>query len=92
MTPRRPHAGVHCPIGLYEKHDEEITRLTQAINRSSTAVEMGRAACDLRRHACVLLECRAYDDKNMNCRICRDLSGWREKTASVVEQIVASPL
>jgi hypothetical protein len=92
MTPRRAHAGVHCPIGLYERHDDEITRLTQAINRSSTAVEMAWAAYDLRQHACVLLECRAYDDNNMNCRICRDLSVWRAKTASVVEQIVAPPL
>jgi hypothetical protein len=92
MTPRRAHAGVDCPIGLYEKHDEEITRLAQAINRSSTAVEMVRAAYDLRQHARVLLKCRAYDDNNMNCRICRDLTVWREKTASVVEQMAAPPL
>ena len=92
MTPRRAHAGVHCPIGLYEKHDDEITRLTQAINRSSTAVELARAAYDLRKHASVLLKCRAYDDNNVNCRICRDLSVWREKTAFVAEQIVAPPL
>jgi hypothetical protein len=92
MTPRRAHAGVHCPIGLYERHDDEITRLTQAIDRSSSAVEIARAAHDLRQHACVLLKCRAYDDSNTNCRICRDLSVWREKTASVTEQIAAPPL
>ena len=92
MTPRRAHAGVHCPIGLYEKHDDEITCLTQAINLASTAVEMADAAHDLRVHASALLKCRAYDDNNMNCRICRDLTVWREKTASVVEQMAAPPL
>ena len=92
MTPRRAYAGVNCPIGLYEKYDDEITRLTQVIDQSSTAVEMAQAAHDLRRQVSVLLECRAHDENNVNCRICRDLSVWREKTACVVEQMTAPPL
>ena len=40
MTRWRTCAGIHCPIGLYEKHDGEIVRLTEAINRSPTAGEM----------------------------------------------------
>lgn len=91
MTRWRTCAGIHCPIGLYEKHDGEIVRLTEAINRSPTAGEMAQAAHDLRQRAFVLLDCRAYDDNNLNCRMCRDLSAWREKTAAVVEQMTASP-
>jgi hypothetical protein len=52
---------------------------------------MAQAAHDLRQRASVLLDCRAYDDNNLNCRMCRDLSAWREKTAAVVEQMTASP-
>ena len=53
--------------------------------------ERSRAAHDLRQHACVLLDCRVYDDNDPNCRMCRDISAWREKTASVVEQMTALP-
>ena len=41
MTPRGAPSGIHCPIGLYEKHEGEIARLTAAINRSPTAHEKG---------------------------------------------------
>ncbi|HVD85015.1 MAG TPA: hypothetical protein VNC42_12400 [Bradyrhizobium sp.] len=53
--------------------------------------EMSRAAHDLRQHACVLLDCRAYDDNDPNCRMCRDISAWREKIASLVGQMTALP-
>lgn len=43
MTRWRTCAGIHCPIGLYKKHDGEIVRLTEAINRSPTAGEMAQA-------------------------------------------------
>jgi hypothetical protein len=91
MMPRRACTGIDCPIGLYERHDGEIRRLTQAINGSSTVSEMSRAAHDLRQHACVLLDCRAYDGNDPNCRMCRDISAWREKTASVVGQMTTLP-
>jgi len=91
MTSRCASAGIFCPIGLYQKHEGEIARLTEAINRSPTADEMARAAHDLRRHASVLLDCRAYDENDLNCRICRDLSILRERTASVVEQMTSLP-
>lgn len=91
MTRWRTCAGIHCPIGLYEKHDGEIVRLTEAINRSPTAGEMAQAAHDLRQRASVLLDCRAYDDNDPNCRMCRDISSLREKTASVVGQMTTLP-
>jgi hypothetical protein len=91
MTTRSACLGIRCPIGLYEKHNGEIRRLAQTINRSSTAAEMALGAHDLREHASALLNCRAYDENDVNCRICRELSAWRKKTASVVEQMVASP-
>ena len=89
MTPRGASAGIHCPIGLYERHEGEITRLTEAINRSSTAHEKARAAHVLRLSVSVLLDCDAYDEGNQNCRMCREVAILRNKTAAVVEKIGA---
>jgi len=89
MTPRSAPSGIHCPIGLYEKHEGEIARLTAAINRSPTAHEKAQAARDLHQAVAVLLDCSAYDEDNLNCRMCREVATLREKTAAVVEKIGA---
>jgi len=89
MTSWCASAGILCPIGLYRKHEGEIARLTDAIKRSSSAGEMARAAHDMRHHVSALLNCRAHDEHDVNCRMRRDLSTLREKTAGVVEQMTA---
>ncbi|MFI5021046.1 MAG: hypothetical protein ACHQRJ_05265 [Alphaproteobacteria bacterium] len=89
MTPRGAASGIHCPIGLYEKHEGELARLTEAINRSPTAHEKAQAAHDLRQSVSVLLDCDAYDEGNLNCRMCREVAILRNKTAAVVEKIGA---
>lgn len=89
MTPRGAFSGIHCPISLYEKHEGEITRLTEAINRSLTAHEKARAAHDLRQRVSVLLDCDAYDEANLNCRMCREVAILRKKTAAIVEKMAA---
>ncbi|MFI5016040.1 MAG: hypothetical protein ACHQAY_27205 [Hyphomicrobiales bacterium] len=87
MTSRGTSSGIHCPIGLYERHEGEIARLTEAINRSPTAHEKARAAHDLRQSISLLLDCDAYDEGNLNCRMCREIAVLREKTAAVVEKM-----
>jgi hypothetical protein len=86
MNPRREAAGIECPIGLYEKYEGEIARLTEAINHSPTAPEKILAAQDLRECVAALLDCAAYDEDDLNCRLCRNVATLRDKTASVIEK------
>lgn len=89
MSPRHAFSGIRCPIGLYEKHEGEITRLAEAINRSPSAQEKARAAHGLRQSVSVLLDCGAFDGGNLNCRMCREVAILRKKTAAVVEKLGA---
>lgn len=73
-----------CPIDLFDRIEREIEDLTAAVNRAPTAVEKATPAGELRRTVSVLLECKAYDDDNINCRLCRELSELRDKTARMV--------
>lgn len=86
MIPRREATGIHCPIGLYEKREGEIARLTEAINHSPTAPDKIIAAQDLRECVAVLLDCTAYDEDNLNCRLCRNVATLRDKTISIIEK------
>ena len=89
MTPRGAPSTIFCPIGLYEKHQGAISGLTAAINSSPTAREKARAAHDLRQAVSVLLDCGAYDENNLNCRMCREVATLRDKIAVVAEKMGA---
>lgn len=86
MNSHGPTSGIHCPIGLYGKHEPEIAGLTAIINRSSSARERSRAAQDLNRIVGLLRDCGEYDEGNLNCRMCREAVVLREKTVSVAQQ------
>ncbi len=77
-------ASIHCPIGLFPSQEEEIARLTQAINQARTAVEKVPWAQALIEAADVLLACEQYDAGSLDCRLCRDFSELRRKAASLV--------
>lgn len=81
-----PAPSIVCPIDLFDRVEGEIQDLTAAINHAPTATEKAPLAGELRRAVSVLLECDAYDEDNVNCRLCRDFSELRDKTAAVVEQ------
>jgi hypothetical protein len=82
-------ASIPCPIGLYQKQEEEITRFTAAINSSAAVPDKVRAAQNLRRSVSVLLSCSAYDESNHACQMCREVAVLRDKTASLVEKAAA---
>jgi hypothetical protein len=77
-------ASIHCPIGLYPRQEEEINRLTQAINQAQTAAEKAPWAQALIEAVDVLLACEQYDERSMGCRLCRNFSELRRKTAALV--------
>jgi len=89
VIPPGAKASIPCPIGLYQKQEEEISRCTAAINASAVVADKVRAAQDLQRSVSVLLGCSAYDESNHACQLCREVALLRDKTASLVEKAAA---
>ena len=77
-------AGIRCPTGLFPRQEVEVARLTQAINRASTAAEKAPWAQELIETVGMLLACEEYDERSMHCRLCRNFSELRRKTAVLV--------
>jgi hypothetical protein len=77
-------ANIYCTIGLYPGQEEEINRLNQAINQAQTAAEKAPWAQALIETVDVLLACEQYDEGSLNCRLCRNFSELRRKTAALV--------
>jgi hypothetical protein len=75
---------IRCPIDLFPKQEAKIERLTEAINRAPTAAEKAPLAQDLIDVVDVLLACEAYDEENVNCRLCQNFSKLRRKTATLI--------
>lgn len=75
---------IHCPIGLFPRQEEEIARLTHEINQARTAAEKAPWAQALIEAVDVLLACEQYDGGSMDCRLCRNFSELRRKTAALV--------
>lgn len=76
--------GIRCPIDLFPKQEAEIGRLTQEINQARTAAAKAPKAHALIEAVNVLLACEVYDEGNLNCRLCRNFSQLRHKTAALV--------
>jgi len=89
MTPRRSSSRIECPIDLFKSCEREIERLTAAINHASAPEEKSRLARGLLENAATLLDCNAYDQNKLDCRLCRNLSTLRHKTATVIAKAAA---
>jgi Mor family transcriptional regulator len=77
-------ASIRCAIGLFPRQEAEIAQLTQAINRAPTAAEKAPWARELIEAVDVLLACERYDEGSVDCRLCRNFSELRRKTATLV--------
>lgn len=82
MTGRR--TGIHCAIGLFDRQEEQIARLTGEINQATTALEKAARAQRLAEAVDVLLACERYDKRSRDCCLCRNFSELRRKTAGLV--------
>ncbi|MGC9953328.1 MAG: hypothetical protein ABSD21_03515 [Rhizomicrobium sp.] len=89
MTPQSSSPRIACPSGLFDGCEKEIGRLTEAINHASAPEEKGRLARELLENVATLLDCNAYDRDDFNCRLCRELSTLRHKTAAVIDKATA---
>ena len=75
---------IDCPIELFPKQEEEITRLTQAVNGAPTAAQKLPYAESLVETVNVLLACEAYAETSLDCQLCRQISALRHQTFSLV--------
>ena len=76
--------GLECPIDLYPGQAADIQRLNDEINRHRNAVDKAPYAQELLQVVDVLLACDAYDDRNLNCRLCRQFASLRQKAAHLI--------
>jgi hypothetical protein len=77
-------ASIYCPIDLFPRQEDEIARLTQEINQARTAAEKAPWAQALMEAVDVLLACEQYDEERLDCRLCRNFSELRRKTAALI--------
>ena len=84
-----PSHEIECPIDLFDGCEKEIERISAAINHASVLHEKGRLARELLASVSTLLDCKTYDQDNSNCRLCRELSTLRHKTAAVIDKATA---
>jgi hypothetical protein len=80
----KAQANIHCPIDLFPRQETEVSRLTEAINQARTAAGKVPFAEAMIETVHMLLACEAYDEGSMDCRLCRQFSQLRRKTAEVV--------
>jgi hypothetical protein len=84
MKMENKQKSIRCPIDLFSEQEAKIERLTEAINHAPTATEKAPLAQDLIEAVDVLLACEQYDEENVSCRLCRNFSKLRRKTAALI--------
>jgi len=89
MARPRSSPKIECPIDLFEGCESQIERLTAAINFATAPKEKGVLARELSASVKTLLDCKEFDLDDTNCRLCRDLSRLRHKTAAVIDMATA---
>ncbi|MCX6054964.1 MAG: hypothetical protein NTZ74_08640 [Chloroflexi bacterium] len=75
---------IQCPINLFSQKEEEIDQLTLMINQVQSAAQKEPIALDLIENVQVLLECQSFDEGNINCSLCQNISQLRLKTYNLV--------
>jgi hypothetical protein len=89
MTSADAQSQIQCPIDLFEPQEAKIEALTKAINAAGAASGKAPNARMLIDELNVLLDCASYDRANRNCRLCRNFSELRRKTANLIVKIGA---
>ncbi len=84
MTRTSGGTAIDCPIGLFLEQEREVARLTQEINRAGTTAQKAPWGQALMEVVDVLLACERYDQQSLSCRLCRNFSELRRKTAVLI--------
>lgn len=84
MRKASTQASIHCPIDLFTRQEEQIIGLTQEINQAPTAARKAPWAQELTEAVDALLACESYDEGSTDCRLCRNFSELRRRTAALI--------
>ena len=75
---------INCPINLFQGHEKRMQSIIQEINISKDINDKASYANELQKEVNVLLECKSYDEKNLNCKACQTIADLRQKAVEIV--------
>lgn len=75
---------INCPINLFQPQEKKMQSIIQEINISKDINEKASYANELQKEVAVLLECKSYDEKNLNCKGCQTIADLRQKAVEIV--------
>ena len=75
-------AKISCPT--FQKQESVIKDITDKINGAKGVQEKAGFAERLKEEADVLLSCRDYDDKRLDCKNCHFITNLRKKTSNLI--------
>lgn len=75
---------IECPIDLFQPQEKKMQSIIQEINISKDINEKASYANELQKEVTILLECKSYDEKNLNCKACQTIADLRAKAVEIV--------
>ncbi|MEW6407908.1 MAG: hypothetical protein AB1465_04415 [Patescibacteria group bacterium] len=73
---------IKCSIFYFK--NETIEKITEAVNNAEDIQDKTRLALDLAHEVESLLTCKYFNEKRVDCRICRKLSEIRKQTTELI--------
>jgi hypothetical protein len=73
---------IDCPT--FQRQEPVIEDITAKINEAKAVQEKAAFAEELQKVVNVLLSCSDYDEKSVDCKNCRFITGIRKKTAALI--------
>ncbi len=80
MTELKPE--INCPVFL--KREWAIKELTRDINEAKTISDKTERAECLKNEVEMLLSCKKFDEKNVDCKNCKTISILRNQTVKLI--------
>ena len=68
----------------FQKQESVIKDITDKMNQAKRILEKAEFAEELQKKAEVLLCCRDYDDKRLDCKNCHFITSFRKKTSNLI--------
>ena len=75
---------IECPIDLFQPQEKKMQAIIQEINASKDINDKATYANELQKEVTILLECKSYDEKNLNCKSCQTIAGLRKNVVDII--------